>query len=264
MVNGPGSSTGFEPPVAVIDSNVLIEATSCVDVFRHYLRDNFEARSADATLRRQKARESLLLSVYLDSIGATTFSLNEAYRITLRTIVPGDLNTLENLVLATWAHYVKARVLPNWTITLPATGEGEPTGNDADALLVRRAKEYDVPLISHEGVKVTGIDEDWGIRKRARAEGVRVLAPREFYPGSDELLLSAQFLQRFDDGLEEYVREFGDRDGKRENMLDVRHCYLHILYGVSDELAEPLPIRLSASGVGLTVEQCTGAVPVRM
>ena len=197
---------GLAKPVAVIDTNVLLEAVSCVDVVRHYARADFDRFSPNAILRRQKARESLLLSIHLDSVKATTFSIFEAIRITEREVDPNERHKFEYHAITIWAHFVKDHVLPNWTMNVPSNGDEEPPGNQADTLLVEHAKKLGIPLISHEGVTTTGVNHECRIRKEAGNAGVTILTPREFYGPVDELLYSALFLQKFDGGSEEHVR----------------------------------------------------------
>lgn len=241
-----GSPT-IEPPVAIIDSNVMLEASSCVDMVKLYEASHVDPRGRDAIVRRQRARESLLLSVYLDAIKATTFSLFESVRIAMREIDPAETGAFENHAMRIWVHYVKDNVLPDWVITCPANGEEEPTGNGADTLLVEHAKRYGVPLISHEGVTAKGVDPKSGIRKKAKRAGVEVLTPREFYGDMDELLHSAVFLQRYDNGAEAHVRATSHPEILRDSMLWLRGYYRHIPYGVTVEGA-PLPVRLPDHG----------------
>lgn len=246
----------FAKPAAVIDSNVMLEAVSCVDLMKHYERADFDARSPDSTLRRQKARESLLLAIHLDRIGATTYSLYESARVTLREVDPDSHGAFENHAMKLWLHYVKDCVLPNWTMTMPSTGDEEPTGSRADTLLVERAKEFGVPLITHEGLTVAGIDQQRGIRRKARSEGVTIVTAREFYGSVNELLYSALFLQRFDQGAGDHIRASSRADVTRESMSYLRGYYLHILYGIANGEREPLPIRLSRKGERLTAQEC--------
>lgn len=246
----------FATPVAVIDSNVMLEAVSCVDLMKHCERPDFDPRSAEATPRRQKARESLLLAIHLDRIGATTYSLFESARITLREVDPEAHENFENHAIKLWLHYVKDSVLPKWTMIMPSTGDEEPTGSGADTLLVERAKEFGLPLVTHEGLTTAGIDERRGIRRKARSESVTIVTAREFYGCVDELLYSALFLQRFDRGAEDYIRASSRADLTQEGMSYLRGYYLHILYGIATGEREPLPVRLSRRGEKLTVEQC--------
>jgi len=243
-------------PVAVIDSNVLLETVSCIDLFKHYARNDIDQYSQNAILRRQRARESLLLSIHLDRVKATTFSIFEAIRITEREVDPNERHKFEYHAITIWAHFVKDHVLPNWTMNVPSNGDDEPRGNQADALLVEHAKKLGIPLISHEGVTTTGVDYKCWIRRKARKAGVAIVTPREFYGRVDELLYSALFLQRFDGGSAEYVRASPQSEVTRESVDLLRGYYMHILYGTTNGEREPLPIRLSSTGVGLTVEQC--------
>jgi hypothetical protein len=235
----------FDKPIAVLDTNVVLEAVSCVDLVKLYNNQpDIDPLSPEATLRRQKARESLLLSIYLNSIKATTYSIFESMRITVREVDPNANDEFENHAMIIWTHYVKDKVLPDWVMTSPSSGDDEPTGNRADALLVERAKEHGVPLISHEGLSVAGIDPKSGIRRKAAAAGVTIVTPKEFYGNMDELLQAALFMKRYADGAEGHIRSSTHPGIMRESMLWLDGYYRHILYGITKGRSEPLPIRL--------------------
>jgi hypothetical protein len=235
---------------ALIDSNVMLEIVSCVDMSKAYNESGLDPEGPEATLRRQKARESLLLSMYLNKTSARTFSLFEATRITVREVAPQATGTFANHAMVIWAHYIKDAVLPDWEILCPSDGNGEPAGNRADALLVKLACDYDVPLISHEGITVNGVDPKSGIRKKSRAAGVRIVTPREFYGDMNELLESALFMQRYGRGAEDWARASANPDVMRESMLWFQGYYDHILYGRTRGRTEPLPIRLESTPRG--------------
>lgn len=235
----------FDPPIAVLDTNVVLDAVSCVHLFQHYEKQSVPDPTAPSSiLRRQKARESLILSVYLNSIKATTYSLHEAPRIMLREVSPDALDAFETHAMIIWTHYVKDTVLPNWAMIGPSNGDGEPVGNAADALLVEKAKEFGVPLVSHEGLTVDGINENCGLRRKARAAGIQVRTAREFYGDIDELLQSALFMQAYGRGAEAHIAKSQRPEYMRESMLALQGYYRHILYGVTEGYADPLPVRL--------------------
>ena len=235
----------FNKPIAVLDTNVVLEAISCVDLVKLYNNQpDLDPTGPEATLRRQKARESLLLSIHLNTIKATTYSIFEPMRIAVREVDPNAHGEFENHAMVIWTHYVKDEVLPDWVMTSPSDGEGEPTGNRADALLVERAKEYGVPLISHEGLSVAGIDSKSGIRKKAAAAGVTIVTPREFCGEMAELLESALFMKRCADGAEAHAQAASHPKLMRESMLWLQGYYRHILHGITAGRNEPLPIRL--------------------
>ena len=168
----------------------------------------------------------------------------EATRITVREIPPEADDTFENHALKIWAHYVKDNVLPDWVMISPSTGEDEPVGNAADALLVEKAKEFGVPLISHEGITIEGINPKSGIRKKAHEAGVQIVTAREFYGGMSELLQSALFMQSFGRGAEAYAGRSVKPEITRESMLWLQGYYRHILHGVTEGHGEPLLVRL--------------------
>jgi len=235
----------FDKPIAVIDTNVIVDAISCVHMVKHYdAHPNIGPAAPESTLRRQKARESLLLSMYLNSSEATTYSIFEATRITVREIDPNADDAFENHALKIWIHYVKDNVLPNWVMIGPSSGDGEPLGNGADALLVQKAKEFGVPLISHEGVTVDGINSKSGIRKKAYDAQVKIMTAREFYGDMDEQEQSGRFMLGYARGAEAYARRNAEPTIMRESMLWLQGYYRHILYGITEGYTEPLPVRL--------------------
>jgi hypothetical protein len=233
----------FDKPIAVLDTNVVLDAISCVHLVKHAEGES-DPTARSSTFRRQKARECLLLSIYLNSVKATTYSIFEATRIAVREISPDAHGALETHAMIIWTHYVKDTVLPDWTMISPSNGDDEPVGNAADALLVEKALEFGVPLITHEGVSLDGVNPKSGIRKKANAAGVRVMTARELYGDMDELLYSALFMQAYGRDAEEHVRKSAKPEIMRESMLFLQGYYRHILYGITEGYNDPLPVRL--------------------
>jgi hypothetical protein len=238
-------ATTFTKPLAVIDSNVLLEVVSTHDLARLYnAPSNTDPAGEVATLRRQRARESLLLAVHLNRIKAATYSIFEPFRIVLKKVDPSASDNFEYHAITIWAHYIKDRVLPGWAMLNPSNGDDEPQGSHADSLLVERAKEYGVPLISHEGASLSGVDHGSGIRKKAVRSGVQVMTAREFYGKADEAFLSESFMQRYAEGADAYIRTVAHPKVMRDSMLWLQGYYRHILYGITNGFKEPLPVRL--------------------
>jgi hypothetical protein len=181
----------------------------------------------ESTFRRQKARESLLLSVYLNSIKATTYSIFEATRITAREVSPEALDAFETHGMVIWTHYVKDTVLPNWTMISPSNGDGEPVASAPDALLVEKAKEFGVPLVTHEGLTVDGINPKSGIRKNAQAAGVTIMSACEFYGDIDELLYGTMFPQAYRRDAEAYIAGHSHQAYMREHAGAPRLLWAH-------------------------------------
>jgi len=240
----------FEKPVAVLDSNVILDAVSCVHMVQHYEKNSgIDPAAPESVFRRQKAREAILLSIHLHNSRATTYSLFEATRVTMREIPPDADDRFENQALRIWAHYVKDTVLADWIMTCPSNGDGEPKGNAADALLVERAKEYGVPLVSNEGISVNGVDEKKYIRKKAREAGVSILTPRQFYGDIDELLQCALFMKRFNERAAAHIAQSSHPDFMREAMLYVQGYYRHVFYGITQGYSDALAVRVADAAV---------------
>ncbi len=114
----------------MVDTNVLLDASSCIDLAKFYRQHpEVDPASDGATLRRQRARESLLLSIHLNNLGATTFSLYEFLRMAEREVDPKLTNKFENHAMQIWVYYVKDVVLPDWVMLCPENGDNEPTGS---------------------------------------------------------------------------------------------------------------------------------------
>jgi hypothetical protein len=117
-------------------------------------------------------------------------------------------------------------------------------GNAADALLVDKAKEFGVPLISHEGLNVHGINPKSHIRKKAQEVGVTIMSARDFYGDMNELLQSALFMHAYGRGAEAYAATSVKAEIMRESMLWLQGYYKHVLYGITEGHKEALPVRL--------------------
>jgi hypothetical protein len=91
---------------------------------------------------------------------------------------------------------------------------------------------------------VDGIDHGCGIRKKAKAAGVPVLTPREFYGDMDELLESAWFMPRYGQGAEAHIGDSSKPELMRESMLWLQGYYRHVLYGITKGRREPVPVKL--------------------
>ena len=108
-------------PIAVVDTNVLLDIYSCHDLVGSF--DLAHQSLGDGVLgdpsflyRRERARSSLLLAVYLDRIKATTCSLNaEPIAMMLRSAPPmgGGLDLRSDFTTFV-VYFVKDHVLSDW------------------------------------------------------------------------------------------------------------------------------------------------------
>jgi len=185
--------------LAVLDSNVLMDISSCHDAFDTYGALGFDAPAEHrrAIYRRARARESLLLAMYFDKIEAVTYGLYEAVT-KLFEKVPASGQEFPSHFAVVYAQLVQDRLLGRWKCRLdPDPLVAELKGSAADSYLVAFAKQHGLPLISNEGLTPEGSRLS-GIHKKAAAAGVRILAPREFYGGQiDEPNEIASFLEKF-------------------------------------------------------------------
>ncbi len=207
------------PLTAVVDTNVLHELSSCVDVTRAYneaiwrqpvpasVANRFEAiRDPLVAHRFRRARETLLLAMYLARTRAHTYSVRDEVIGVLTTNVPPDNpNSLDYLVTALYAHFVKDYLLTDWRQSFPKKSDNLRS-NAADRHLLEYAKEHSLPLITNEGNGQDGL-ADVKLRLKAKQEGVGVFSPREFYDGKlDEGEAVDAFFSRFRKQVPRYLR----------------------------------------------------------
>jgi hypothetical protein len=165
---------------AVTDTNVIIAATSVHDLWNEYGKHPGRVvgpttDTPDGPMRRQRARDALLLLEYLHDRRLTTYSPlgSEFLRVMPARVAPesGDFPTL---YITIFAHHVRWKIFPGWTDLLDETDKGVK-GSDCDRHLVHKANLLGVPVISYEGA-ATG-----AVCKASQKAGVRVMTPREFW-----------------------------------------------------------------------------------
>jgi hypothetical protein len=226
-----------ESPIAVIDTNVMLDVYSCADLARQYELDE-DVSGPQATFRRARARESLLLAIHLHSVEATTYGLeHEVPRILRKMADPEASETLETNFTKLFLYFVKDNVLSGWDARCVIGWDLGIKGTQADDRLLALAQKHDLPLITNEGYTKSGI-QDEKLRMNAQAKGVPVFTPREFYEGKlDEPTQTQAFFQRFADRAPAYIetheREFGPSEIRDflPRMLDI---YRHILTGETE------------------------------
>jgi hypothetical protein len=257
--------TSHPPPaVAVVDTNVLLDIFSCHDLTDtfdaiHALNEHAAVDNPSVVHRRARARESLLLALYFNAIGATTYSLRNEADSMLTTKVPPGQESLEMhyTTLAVW--FVKSLLLLDWNAgaLTPASGWEKnlskppvlrrkqvvaPTGNNADAWHIACAKEHGLPLVTNEGFNPTSYKEG-KIARRAKADGVRALFPKDFYAGKiDEAAEIGGFLQRFRDEAPAYLETNPSQRNALQMMFGV---YRHTLLGETEGHTEPVRVTIS-------------------
>jgi len=235
---------------AILDTNVVLDIQSIHDMTAAYERlGTADLDAPHLVYRRARARESLLLGMYLHTAKATTLSLHSEFIALLTRVAPPTAKGGVSLGVeftTTFSWFVKDYLLPDWNMNIPTEPGGE-RGNAADAALVALARQASVPLITNEGYTAAGIVDE-KLRKRAKEAGVEVFAPREFYDGKmDETAETEAFLERWASEapryLEQHRNEFG-RDKSDELLAIICGLYRHVLLGETEGGAERVRVRL--------------------
>src|ERR1700722_12729673 len=104
--------------VAVVDTNVFLDIYSCHDLAGTYDRVGAAGvDSPEALYRRARARESLLLAMYLHRIGANVFGLGAEILAKLQANVdPPVRHRFEPTFTRLMANFIMVRVLNGWQI----------------------------------------------------------------------------------------------------------------------------------------------------
>lgn len=126
--------------MAVIDTNVVIDMRSCADLVQEYEKGPSSlaaAQTPEATFRRARVRESMILGWYLHRATAATSSLpDESVRTLTRMADPSDVLEFGTHFTTWFIYFVKDYVLDRWYEgVLPGVDTGLK-GSDCDDLLV--------------------------------------------------------------------------------------------------------------------------------
>lgn len=239
-------------PVFIMDTNVFLDIHSCHDVKRDF--DKLHSELGDAAVddpkivyRRARARESMLLAMYLHKIKGTTMSLrHEAIELLMKCAPPKPGGTeMEGDFTRVFAHFVQPFCLRGWN-SVVTTEHGSVRRNDADRAHVALAKSRSIPLVTNEGASEDGsVDDSKLIRVEARAAGVTVLTPRQAF----ESLINEEeeiesFLARFKDRAPNYLARRGIRDRMGDVLAWVFGLYRFILRGEVEGHDAPAAVRL--------------------
>ena len=233
--------------LAVLDSNVLMDISSCHDAYDTYGELGFDAPAEHrrAIYRRARARESLLLAMYLHKVGAVTYCLYEA-ATKLFERVPASSPEFPSHFAVVYAQLVQDRLLGGWKCRMdPDPPVAELKGGAADSHLVDFARQHGLPLISNEGLTPEGSRLS-GIHKKAARAGVRILAPREFYGAQiDKPNEIASFLERFKTEAPEFFRG----EPNERQLIDAVEWtfgyYRHVLLGETVGQDEPVAVTVA-------------------
>lgn len=233
--------------VAVVDTNVMLEITSCHDVFDAATELGVEgARSEAMTYRFGRMRESLILAMHLHREGLTTASLWESLvRLSDEDVVPpGDQRCPKVHYTTMMAHFVRDELLSGWHIAVPDLPidvtsmsaaeltkylrENTPQEVEADDELLRMAQEHDVPLITNEGYRRTILrgKKPVSLRRRGPEAGVEVVTPREFWMGKlDEHEAIEQFLADYRRKVMNYIAGHETEQQRKVARRDAEFVY---------------------------------------
>lgn len=195
----------------VIDSNVIIDLYSV-----HNLS---QADDDKRDFRVERARDALLFAICLHAMRATTYGIHEPVSVLPKKVPPGSV-TPELHFTTCVTHFVVPVALSGWTPE--ADSNHRPTGSLADHFLLDRAHEFGKPLITSEK-KLAAL---------ARAKGVPVFTPGEFWPGRIDRTRSARcFLSRFRSLAPPFARQM-EHAANWARLLDmVFEFYVFLLLG---------------------------------
>lgn len=245
IANHSGFQLDPDDLTAVVDTNVVLDVFSTHDLSREYEDIGITGlTSLDATYRRARARESLLFAIFLNEIGASTYSLHSELLAKIQDCVdPSAQDSLETHVTTSVTHFVKPYLLDRWKGCI-APGPDELSKTDADRELVRFATEHGLPLITNEGFGPHGVS-NIKLRKRAQKAGVDVFTPRQFYDGKlEENVAIEGFLSAFREARPEYLAKH-PKPQIASTSLDVLFgLYHHVLLGETNGVKNPLPVTL--------------------
>lgn len=208
------STDDLQGATAIVDTNVLLEITSWHDVLNAY--KNVEVEEPETPYmrhRRARVRESILLGIYLHKQKAVTYSLVSELVDLLARHAPPEARDFNTEYAKVVIHYIFDDIWRDWRKVGPDRGSGvEPRAHAADRELVRVAQAYRLPLITNEGNTPEGINENNGMRKLARANGVTLVTPKEFWERKLDPEVEIRCFQRhLAKRQESFCRNRGDR-----------------------------------------------------
>jgi hypothetical protein len=145
-------------------------------------------------MRLTRARDALLLSIFFYETRAMTYSLYESLAKTVELVPPKNVTEETQYTIAV-VHFVRPVALSRWDLRFP--DDVDPRKSEADRFLVDRALEFGKPLITH----------DAAMTRRARARGVEVFTPAQFFTGRmDEAKAVRRFLLRYRTSMKPFAR----------------------------------------------------------
>jgi hypothetical protein len=192
----PRSEWHGPAPTASVDSNVMNEFTTTVDLQRAV---TVRARTGDRKeleYRRLRARGTLWLAMALDAGGCSTLTLEDEF---MPFVLRNTTDPWRERALTVLFHFVKPRIMPAWTVLNLDARLGKNGRNDT--ILAEDAAKRGIPVITR----------DKGVAKKVAALGGASTTPEEFAATVLPLADAHQrFFERFDRYAPSWVLESGD------------------------------------------------------
>lgn len=168
-----------ERPHLVLDTNVMLEQVSVVDLERSLEK---YGESADYYYRKERARYSILLAWHLHRRRLRSASvLDEFTRTMERAVDPADMTSPTRQFAALVGHYVLPYVLHRWKVSAIADAPKTIQGSAVDDFLIQVASDDQVPVITNEGYGLGGVaPKARNIRGKGKKAGIKVYTPEQY------------------------------------------------------------------------------------
>jgi len=234
--------------MAFVDTNVALDIYTAADVLRDHERLGIvDLEHRQHVYRRARARESLLLAMFFNDTKAVTYGLHqESKRQVLRASPPDDHASFGTHYTKFFVRFVHERLLPDWRDTWEIDNDAGLQGQECDDRLLALAAEHSLPIITNEGFTPDGFIEDpKKLRQRARARGLAVYTPREFWSGKmDEAVRIDQFLSRFCAEASKYISTHRSPPMAHDSLSTILGYYKLVLLGITEGRDKPVSVTL--------------------
>jgi hypothetical protein len=219
--------------VAILDANVFVDLISCRDLLHDHLGDE-----AKHLYRWRRAGEALRLAIHLHEAQALTLSPTHEIMRVMGKHAPPDEKGLETEYVKAWIYFVLPRLLRKWRVgNLPDSIPTDLIGSRVDDALVSLAVQYGRPIISNEGYGHKNpdvLDPNKHLLKQARAAGVQVVRPNEFFAGRLKRSDIERFMIRFFDRGPSFHKGNADYEDGQKLVRDIYNFYRALLNGTRD------------------------------
>jgi hypothetical protein len=252
----------------VLDTNVMLDLYSCHDYEEamEKLGGELVAPINDPRLvyRRQRARDALLLGIWMHHTRQASNTLNEAIvqlKINVKTEKDVDLNkeTPEERIrriylfnfTSIFMSFVTKAVLGEWGNGRSYEGRNADLVKDvADDKYVDVARTMKLPLMTNEGFGHNGLttpkQNKPNIVTKAAAVGVKTYTPGQYYAlsGRNEAKDIAWFLEQFEAEAPNYIRRNEENAEAIMNAVARSFDYYHhVLLGSSGRQVDPVKVK---------------------